>query len=157
MKVLLLSEVPKIGHKGEIVEVSEGYAKNFLLRKNLAKIASSQIIIENKQKKEKEIRIFEEKKKEISDIAKKISGQKFQFEIKTGENNQIFSSIHDSHIKEKILDFAKSNGLKNIDENDIGLDIKPIKELGNKKIFIKIGRGEIGKNIQIEIEVLPKK
>ncbi len=156
MKVLLLSEVSKVGRKGEIVEVSEGYAKNFLLRKNLAKIANAQIILEDKQKREREAKILEEKKKEISDIAKKISEQKFQFNVKTGENNQIFSSIHDFQIKEKIMNFVKNNGAANIKEDDIILDIKPIKELGTKKISVKIGKGGLGENIQLEIEILPQ-
>lgn len=154
MKVLLLQEIPKVGHKNEVVEVSEGYAKNFLLLTKKAVIATPQIIAEFKQKKEKEARLGEEKSKEIDALAKKLSEQTFQFQVKTGKNGEIFSSVHDLDIREKILEFAKNNGGAVLTIDDVQFLSKPIKELGIKNIEVRIGRGEKNsKRVDIKIKV----
>lgn len=154
MKVLLLQEVPKVGHKNEVVEVSEGYAKNFLLHTKKAVIATPQIIAEYKQKKEKEARLAEEKIKEIGALAKKLSEQSFQFQVKTGRNGEVFSSVHDSDIREKILEFVKNGGGAALTIDDIQFESKPIKELGIKNIEVRIGRGDWGKEIKVKIEII---
>jgi large subunit ribosomal protein L9 len=156
MKVLLLNEVAKVGRKGEIVEVSEGYAKNFLLRKKLAQIATSQIIFEYNQRKEKEGKLRQEKAKEIESFAEKISEQNFQFRVKTGKNGEIFSSVNSPQIRQKILKYLKNSGGPALTEDDIQFESKPIKELGNKKIVAKLGKGENVRNVQISIEILPE-
>jgi large subunit ribosomal protein L9 len=154
MKVLLLNEVAKVGRKGEIVEVSEGYAKNFLLRKKLAQIATSQIISEYNQRKGKEDKLRQEKAKEIEFFAKKLSEQLFQFKIKTGRNGEIFSSVHDLQIREKILEYLKNNGGGALTIEDVQFKSRPIKELGIKNIEVKIGKGNISKIVQIKTEIL---
>ncbi len=157
MKVLLLQEIPKVGHKDEVVEVSEGFAKNFLIRTKKAVIATPQIITEFKQKKEKESRLGEEKTKEIGVLAKKLSEQTFRFQVKTGKNGEVFSSVHDSDIREKILDFVKNNGGAALTIDDIQFSSKPVKELGMKNIKVRIGKGENSKQISINIIIEEKK
>lgn len=157
MKVLLLSEVVKIGRKGEIVDVSEGYAKNFLFRKKLAQVATPQIILEHKQREEKEIKIKEEKIKEISSLAKKLSEQSFRFQLKTGKNGEIFSSIHNVQIKDKIFEYLKNNGGSALTVDDIQFESKPIKELGVKIIEVKIGKGDWSKSVKLKIDIVSEK
>jgi len=155
MKVLLTEDIPKIGHKNEIVEVSDGYAKNFLLPNKKAIIATPQVIAQYKQKEEKQNRLKEERIKEISLLTEKLSNQIFKFKVKTGKNGEVFSSVHDLEIKEKILEFAKNNGLANLTLENIHFSSKPIKELGAKNIEIKIGEGDWKKDVRLKIEILP--
>jgi len=156
MKVLLLVEIPKVGHKGEIVDVSEGYAKNLLLRKKMAVVVTSQIISEYERKKFKETQVKENKIKEIKSLAEKLNGQLFQFHVKIGKHNEVFSSVHAQEITKNILEYLKKQGGQNLDIEDIELEIKPIKELGRKKISVKLGKGEYSKTVQIEVETMPR-
>jgi large subunit ribosomal protein L9 len=157
MKVLLLQEIPKVGHKNEVVDVSEGYAKNYLLLTKKAVIATPQIISEHKQKKDKEVKLREEKTKEIEILSNKLSEQTFQFEVKTGKGGEVFSSVHDSQIREKILEFIKNNGGGALTIDDIQFESKPIKELGEKTISLRIGKGEHSKQTSVRIIIESKK
>jgi len=156
MKVLLLVEIPKVGHKGEIVDVSEGYAKNLLLRKKMAVVATSQIISEYEQRKEKEDRIKEEKIKEISLLAKKLLEQTFQFYLKTGKNGEIFSSVHADEICDAVFQKVKDSGSHALERSDVSCDTKPIKTLGEHPVELRIGRGENTHRIGMMINVLGK-
>ena len=90
-------------------------------------------------------------------MAKKLSEQTFQFHVKTGKNGEVFSSVHDSDVREKILEFLKNNGGGALELDDIGFESKPIKELGEKIIPTKLGRGEYAKPVNIKIIIETKK
>jgi large subunit ribosomal protein L9 len=154
MKVLLLAEVSKVGHKGEIADVSEGFAKNFLLKKKLAQAATAQIISEFEQKKSKEVKLLEEKAEELKDLAGKLNSQVFQFHVKVGKHHEIFSSVHGEEIKEKIAEYLKKHGSQNLTAQDVQLETKPLKELGTVKIAVKLGRGNQSQNVSIGVEIL---
>jgi large subunit ribosomal protein L9 len=157
MKVLLMVEVPKVGHKGEIVEVSEGYAKNLLLRKKLAQIATPQIIEQYNAKKLKDLRIKEEKNKEIAILIGLIVKENFEFIVKTGKNGEVFSSVHSNDIRDKVIEFLHSHGGKTLQLDDVRCEAKPIKELGEHLIAVKIGKGEYGKDLKIKVSIIPEK
>ncbi len=156
MKVILLKEVPKVGRMGEIVEVSEGYAKNLLFRRGLAQLVTPQIQAQYDARKNKEIKLSEEKKQESAKIAKLISGQILQFEVKIGKDGGVFTSVHGDDVKNKIIDFIKENGFHAISIDDIQTNLKPVKELGIKNIELKIGRGNNAHNTKIQIEIIGK-
>ncbi len=140
MKVILLENVKNLGNKNDIVNVADGYARNFLFPKKLAKIATEKdvkSIEENKAKEKKELKKMTKKFKEISE---KISGKKFVIKSK-GEGVRLFGSIGKSDIVKIIGD----NGIE-IREEQVVLD-KPIKEVGEKKIVIKF-------NDEIETEII---
>jgi len=141
MKVVLLEKVEKLGNKGEIKEVSAGYASNFLIPKELVKPASEKIV---KQVKENLKKIKKEGVKKLEEIKKelnKLKNKKF-FIKKRAEKGKLFEAI-----KEK--DIAKLIGKNEINEKNIILP-KPIKKTGEYEIEIKISDEA---KVKIELEV----
>ena len=153
MKILLLSEVPKVGRKGEIVDVSEGFGKNVLLRRKVGQIATPQLIEQYESRIKKESAIREEKISEIGKLSGVVSGEVFEFEVKTGKNGEVFSSIHSDDIRNKILEFLHKNGGKALTLDDVHCDAKPIKILGEHNVAVKIGKGDYGKEIKVKIKL----
>ncbi len=145
MKVLLLQDVKALGIKGEIVNISDGYARNYLIPKKLA-IEANQNVIE---KVEREKKLQEsKKKKEIEDANKKISELMetvLVVKANSGEENKLYGSVTSSEIAEKISEYlGESFDRKNIEMN-------PIKELGTYEVKIKFGNGLSGK-VKVRVE-----
>lgn len=133
MKVILLEDVKKLGKKGELVNVSDGYARNYLFVKNLAAEATNSIINEMKLQKEADKRRKEEELKEAKALGEKIKNQSITIEIKTGEGGKIFGSVSSKEISKA----AKEQLDLDIDKKKMQLP-EPIKSLGTHIIPIKI-------------------
>ena len=103
MKVLLLQDVKAQGKKGDIIEVSDGYAKNFLIKKKLAIQATNQVINETNQKKASEQRKLEIEKQEAIKLAERLNGNTIVVEIACGENGKMFGSVTGKEISESLL------------------------------------------------------
>lgn len=102
MKVILLSDVKKVGKKGEIVEVSDGYGRNFLLNKKLAVLATKKSMeILDEQHLQHDL---EEKQKEADAEAlkEKLSKIVLEFHVKTGEGGRVFGSVSTKQIVEQL-------------------------------------------------------
>ncbi len=145
MKVLLLQDVKALGRMGDIVEVSDGYARNYLLPRKLATLANEKVIEQvNKEKKAEELR----KKKEMEEAAKKISElmkTTIVVKAKAGEGNKLYGSVTSSEIAEKLSEyFGEPFDKKNI-------EVEPIKELGLYEAKVKFGNGLSGK-VKIRVE-----
>src|SRR3989338_3244376 len=155
MKILLLQDIPKLGRKGVIVDVSGGYAKNALFHKQLAVFADERVIKEWKARKEKEAKNREEKKEVLQSLVTKLQEHVFQFQIPVGKGGEIFSSLHEETIREHVMNFCK---LQNqiIDSEDIEIKTKPIKEMGKRKLPIRLGRGADSLDTEITIELIPE-
>lgn len=136
MKVLLIKEVKSLGKAGEIVDVKDGYGKNFLILKGLAKLATNDVInqYKNKERKRKE----EEEKliNELNDIANKINKLTLKIKKKTGSNNSLYGAI----TKEEIADSIHTNFNIKIDKKTIEMK-SAIKNLGEHEVLIKLGFG----------------
>lgn len=132
MKVILLHDVPNIGRKYDIKNVSDGYARNFLFPRKLAQIATTQNIqVIEKQKKQ------HEQEKEIQkDILKKnievLEGLEISITKKTNEKGHLFAGIN----KEDVAKILKEQKHIDIPADIIELE-KPIKEIGEYKIKVK--------------------
>jgi len=144
MKVVLLKEVPNLGRKGEIKNVSDGYARNFLIRNKSAEILTPQAAKRLEQEREKEEKAALALKNQTLALKEKIEELKLVLKTKIGESGQVFGSITPA----KILAELKKNGIKL--EKDQILS-KPIKTLGENKIKIKLPQ-EIDAELQIIIE-----
>jgi len=128
MKVILLDNVRKVGQKGEIVEVADGYARNFLMKNGLGKpaVGGNLKVAENKQKAKEEKK--EAEKKALEDLYKKINKETFTLKQKASEKGHLFGGVH----KKDIADLFGG------DQNMVLLE-KDIKELGEYDLKIKLG------------------
>jgi large subunit ribosomal protein L9 len=143
MKVILLKDIENLGKKYEIKEVSDGYARNYLIPKKLAKIANEKNLEWLEKQKEKEERKAEEELKKVQEAASAIDGQEIIIPVKVGEDGQLFESINIQKIYEKL----KEAGFE-IKKNQILLE-SPIKELGEFPVKIKFPH-----NLEAEIKVI---
>lgn len=102
MKVVLLKDVKGTGKKGEIKEVSDGYAKNFLLKNGSALVANNSALSENSIKKQAVDFHKEMERQEAQKLADKINGQKIVIAIKCGENGKTFGSVTAKEIADEL-------------------------------------------------------
>ena len=145
MKVILKENVKSIGKKDEIVNVSDGYARNFLFVKNLAVEANAENLAKLKSKKDSEQYRKNQDKQAAEEIAQKMEKIRLQFKVKTGENGKIFGGVSSKEIQEKLEKEYKIN----VDKKKIELK-ETIKTLGVTKVQIKLFEGVIA-NLKLEI------
>lgn len=134
MKLLLLSDVADLGKKGEVVEVKEGFARNFLIPKGLVKVANE--AIENQAAREQQ-KQENKKQKEVEknqELAQKINKLTLTFKEKAAAKNKIFGSIDEKTIA---ADLSKKLGVK-VSAKQIILE-KHIKEIGKHEANINLG------------------
>lgn len=145
MKVILKEDIKGTGKAGDIVKVSDGFARNQLLPKNLAVEATkANIKAIERQKAANEEKVALEKE-EANRQKKELEGKKFVIKTKTGGGNKLFGSITSMNVAEVI---TKETG-KEIDKKKIVLE-KPIKNTGITEVQIKL-YPEISANVKIEV------
>ena len=143
MQIILLQNVENLGEKNDIKEVKDGYARNFLIPKGLAKKATKEALrMLERQVEAKKIR-DEKELREAQKLVSKIDGQEIIITVKVGEKEQLFESITAQKISEKLkeLDFEVKNSQIELSE--------PIKELGEFPIKIKFEH-----NLEAEIRII---
>lgn len=133
MKVLLLENVNKLGRKGDLVEVSEGYGKNYLLPKKLATEATKSVINEYEIKKGSEAARRERERAEALALAAQLKEKTVTIVSKTGEGGRLFGSITGKEIADAL---AAQCGVE-IDKKKIVLK-DPIKAVGSYKVGLKL-------------------
>lgn len=131
MKVLLTADVKPHGKKGEIVEVNDGYARNFLIKKGLAKEASAQIINEVNQKNKAEAHRKELERQAAEALTKELEGKTFKVAIQCGENGKMFGSVTAKEIAEAITAAGYDIDKKKVVLKD------PIKSMGVYSVELK--------------------
>lgn len=135
MKVILKADVKALGKKGDLVNASDGYARNFLFPKGLAVEANSEALNDyNNKEKAKKYHKAEEIKA-ANAVAQKLEGKTFKFTAKAGANGKIFGSVTAKDVTEKInreLDV-------NIDKRKITMS--DIKSFGTVQAEVKVYKG----------------
>jgi len=134
MEIILREDVERLGSRGQVVKVADGYARNFLLPKRLAVAAtdSNRKIVE--QERQAHLRREAKQKGEAEDLSKLLSGVTVVIAQKAGENDQLFGSVTSKDVAEAL---AQKN--YTIDRRKIQLD-EPIKQLGEFKIPVRLHR-----------------
>ena len=133
MKIILLQDVKSVGRKGDIVEVNDGYAKNFLIKKGLAEIGTANKINDNLQRKASAAARKEKERQEMLALSKTLMGKCVDVHIRCGENGKIFGSV----TNKDIVDALVTAGYPEIDKKKVVIkDV--IKNLGTYEIEIKL-------------------
>jgi large subunit ribosomal protein L9 len=143
MQVILLQNVDKIGKKYDIKKVADGYARNFLLPKGLAKPATEAAMKWAQVQREIEAKKSEEDLVLVQQTATKIDGLELSMPAKVGEEGQLFESVTSQKISEKL----KESGF-DVKKSQINLE-NPIKEAGEFPVKIKFAH-----NLEAEIRVI---
>lgn len=140
MKVILKQNIKSIGKKDEIVNVSDGYARNFLFAKGLAVEATSGNLAQLKIKKDSEKFKKDTEREEAKALAEMFEKIRLEFRVKAGENGKVFGGISSKDIAEKLdKEFQIQIDKKKIDLKET------IKTLGVTNVNVKLYEGVIGK------------
>lgn len=144
MKVVLLKDVKGTGKKGEIKEVADGYASNFLFKNGLAKRADNSALSENAIQKSAIAFHKQEEIKAAKELAKTLQGKTVTLKIKCGENGKMFGSVTSKEIAEELEKINIKLDKKKIDLKE------PIKLIGIYKVTAKV-YPEISATFNVEV------
>lgn len=133
MKVILLEDVKTLGKKGQIVNVNDGYARNYILPKKLGVEANGKNMNDLKLQKQNEAKIAQEQLDAAKELAKKIEASKVELKIKTGEGGRTFGSVSS---KEIAVAVKEQLGLE-IDKKKISMT-DAIRTLGMHPVTVKL-------------------
>lgn len=133
MKVVLLEDVKSLGKKGDIVEVSEGYARNFIIPKKKGVEANQENLNTLKLQKANEEKIAKEKLEAAKELAAKLNEASVSLTIKGGKDGRTFGSVSSKEIEEAI----KSQLGLEIDKKKLVI-AEPIKTFGNHEVKVKL-------------------
>lgn len=135
MKVILSEQVPNLGEMGQIVNVKDGYARNYLLPRKLAVRADSGSAKQIEHEK-RAIAQREQKKRALAaDLAKTLGSLTVEIKTRAGEEDKIFGSVTTQHIAEKLQEMGCE-----VDRRKIALE-EPIKALGVYSVPVHLGSG----------------
>lgn len=146
MKVALLKDIVNLGKRGDIKSVSDGYARNFLLKNKFAEALTPETERKLELEKEKQNKYFLDLKEKVDALKEKIKKITLVFKVKIGKSGQVFGSVTPI----KIVNELKKQGIGLEKEQILS---KPIKNLGENKIKIILNPGaEVYLNISVEPE-----
>ena len=145
MEVILKEDVNKLGHRGDVVKIADGYGRNYLLPSKLAIEATpaNKAVIE--QMKGSAVRKLAKEKVIAEDLAKTLESVELVFERKVGENDHIFGSVTSGDIAHQLEEKGYT-----IDRRKISLE-EPLKSLGEFHVPIKLHR-EVTSHIKVTIK-----
>ncbi|MDX1535486.1 MAG: 50S ribosomal protein L9 [Candidatus Spechtbacterales bacterium] len=143
MKVILLQDVKKLGKKWEVKDVSDGYARNYLFPRNLAKKATEDAINDLKETMRQQEEIANEELQELEDSVASVDGYEIVLEEKADDKGKLYASVKE----DKIVKALKAKGFK-VKKSFIKLD-NPLKETGEYTVSLEFDHG-----LEAEIKVI---
>ena len=146
MKVVLLKDVSGKGKAGEIKEVSKGYAKNFLLTRGLALVATPAVIKQVELKLEREKLVESIDRDKLVELAQQIEGKEIRFKARIGAGDRLFGSITAADVAEEL---SRTIGSV-VDKKKIDIE-KPFRQTGSYEIAVKLA-SDIRPKITVVIE-----
>ncbi len=145
MKIILLQDVKSLGKRGELVEASDGYARNYLLPRKLAKEANAQAMNEYKNAENSKNYKIATEKAQAEGYKKQLEGKVFRMTARAGQGGKLFGSITSKQIAEEI----KKQYNISVDKRKVVLE-RDIKEFGTYKAEVKLYTG-ISANIDVQV------
>jgi len=133
--VYLLQDLPGTGKKGQIVDVAEGYARNYLFKNNLAVVADEKLIEQVKKREEREQRKEEERYKNAVDLKNELEGKVVVVKAPGGETGKLYGAVTTRQIAQALKDQLKLD----VDSKDINLS-DPIKSVGCTRLTYTCSR-----------------
>ena len=139
MKVILLRDIKKLGKKFEVKEVSPGYARNLLIPNGYAILADKQSLKRLESQKNIQMKKTEERQKENEKMIKELEGKEIKIDTKIGEKGQLFETINEQKIADKLKEMGFAVEKSNIEINE------PIKCQGEYLVKLKLDNNLEGK------------
>src|SRR6187549_3328980 len=144
MKVILTEEIRGLGTRGDVVTVKDGYARNYLLPKNLAREASAGNLKQIEHERRKWSLLAQQEKDAAQKAADKVKGVKIRIEKRVGENGHLFGSV----TANEIADALAAKGIE-VDKRRIELE-QPIKNIGLHDVEVRLHK-DVAAHIQVEV------
>lgn len=138
MKILLLADVKDLGKAGEIHDVSDGYARNYLIPRKLAATATAQNVRQAEDQRQAKAKRDEKAAQVTKTLAGKVDGVEVRFKAHVGEQDRLYGSITNVDIAKEL---TRAVG-QEIDRHHIEL-VDPIRDLGSHQVRVRLGRGAV--------------
>lgn len=148
MEIILLQDVKSLGKKGDIVKVSDGYARNFILPKKLGVEATKQNLYELNNQKAAEAKRQQEIFEEAKEFAKKLESLMVTVTIKAGEGGKTFGSVS----SKEIVEAAKKQFNLDLDKKKLQLN-DPIKQAGSYTVPVKL-HPQVTAEMKVKVEAV---
>ncbi len=145
MKVLLTKDVKGVGRRGEVKEVANGYAQNFLIARGMAEVANEGKVAQLKEQTEKQKQKMEEKQEKLSRGIAQLENEAVVIHAAANEKNHLFETVKEATIASHLKDVV---GVE-VPEKTIEIK-KPIKEVGKHHVRILIGESYVPVTIDIQ-------
>ena len=146
MKVILTKDVQNLGSAGDIKDVANGYARNFLIPGGYVTVVTKDIVKQSEKIKQKNKKQAEEGLKTAEELSRKIEGMSITVKAKADKSGKLYAAIKEEEVLKVIMD----EGLKNIDKSKI-IFKEPIKEIGEHEIIVNLNHGlESRLNLTVE-------
>ena len=136
MKIILLQNVPKIGHAGDVKDLPDGYVRNFLLPNKLAEVATPGAVKKADERKAVAEREDVAVQKHLQSLANKLKETGIEFELSVGKDGSVFGSVN----KDAILKALREHGLLTTERVEVHLE-HPLKELGEHVVEVDFKKG----------------
>jgi len=144
MKVILIKDVEGLGERGTVVDVAKGYARNYLLPRNMAKEATAKALQAYEKEKHLDERRLERERLGAEDLASKLSGLVLSVTMKTGEGDRLFGAVTSMDVAKMLNERGIS-----VDKRNIRME-ESVKALGTHIVEINLPRG-VSAQIQLEV------
>jgi len=148
VKVILKQDVKNLGKAGQVVEVSDGYARNFLLPRSLAQEATKGSLAELQQQSAAKAKREAEARAEAEQVARRLAETAVTVRVKAGENGKLFGAVTNQQIAEAI---KAATGIA-IDRHKIELT-EPVKALGVHSVPVRLGKDLVA-NVNVTVAAL---
>ncbi|HVA36957.1 MAG TPA: 50S ribosomal protein L9 [Candidatus Dormibacteraeota bacterium] len=148
MKVILKQDVKSLGKAGQVVEVSDGYARNFLMPRNLAQEATKGSLADLEQRNVAKAKREAEVRADAEDLARRLGETTVTVRVKAGETGKLFGAV----TNQQIADAIKAATGIDVDRHKIELD-EPIKALGGHAVSVRLGK-DLMARVTVAVEAL---